>query len=1114
MPRLLALLGLSATAAYAQCCDYPVDNCGDSKVAEGCVCTFDPYCCTTQWDKQCFNEAVDVCGMDCSGPADTCSFVYDAAAQWDQAMNDLWNCEGTHDACSGENSLAAKEVFDLLAATVKVDNLFIGNGGVGISGDTVYNGILTHTQVSDWLGDLLTTFKDRGSNPPVVNLPKPNSCNPDALNDFTSSLQVIGDDGNVYTSLTYVGIENRFDPNNPTAGSTRPTATFLSSLSRGNIENCLQVFPSGSSSGVSGCATCAPGFYPSGNNCLPCDACNGDKTGSYYVCPIDAGWGAASLRNSAGELDCANRIKYGPDTRAGLDYNAPSSVSGGTKIWRDAFCTSNEATTWVYNITVRQDDSIGIIDDFARTVIWIGDDENGFNIPGPQLATCFNDTIVVNLVNDIEVLGLDNNGQLSGEGTSIHWHGMFQLNNQFMDGVAQVTQCPINGLGGYFQYKYRTYPQGSFWYHSHTGEQYGDGMFGPLTVFERRSLNTYENEYDRDVIPMLMIGDWWHKLSQDLQSDLFFGLDANDPRAETTCAENGVTCIPRWSRFWPGDGAFNCICGGSTSDYRWTSGYMNGIGQNPDLLFNDPAQRYHQVKILPNGQRYRFRFVNSGFNYGMRMSIDQHTFRVIAADSTYLSNDAQARAQYSGVDSIVAFPGERYDFIVVAKTEQQLAGAGGRQFYIRGNTFNDSFWFFNESVRGYEFGFAQSNHEVKGILNYANRDGSFSEQSSSWWGNNSPLAQAEVAGLPPRVRKIVDTSQYMDWTNPIFFGYSIPAQNWITALRGDYTFEMDMWPGYPNPIPDPDVHIIFWVNGLMYPNYQLFIAKSPVRAYDPRDPFPADFDNTIDRPIIWARPTRPLVLTKGKDHLRNLNVIAPPEDSPGHDPTKNPPRGPASWGGRLMEYPPFSYGVANVTNMVSIPYQKWIRVYLQDGGPMVHPFHIHGYVTYMLGQKRKWSGSLREPQHPITAPCTRNDGGARLPMMLQADNPITCNRSGVQYTNGWGTETVPPVHSRSQPFFTSNDISFLNTRDPPRRDITLAIPHGWTVFQFYTDNPGAWFMHCHLEFHVGTGMAWAWLVGVDEVQNWLYSSTGVQELVSSQQDNCQDTEFEGPLQFW
>ena len=41
--------------------------------------------------------------------------------------------------------------------------------------------------------------------------------------------------------------------------------------------------------------------------------------------------------------------------------------------------------------------------------------------------------IVINVRNDLWM-----------EGVTIHWHGLPQKGTPFMDGVARVTQCPIN----------------------------------------------------------------------------------------------------------------------------------------------------------------------------------------------------------------------------------------------------------------------------------------------------------------------------------------------------------------------------------------------------------------------------------------------------------------------------------------------------------------------------------------------------------------------------------------------------------------------------------------------------------------------------------------------
>lgn len=64
-------------------------------------------------------------------------------------------------------------------------------------------------------------------------------------------------------------------------------------------------------------------------------------------------------------------------------------------------------------------------------------------------------------------------------GTSIHWHGVRQLNSVAQDGVPGVTQCPI-APGQSQTYQFRVTQYGSTWYHSHFSLQYGQGLFGGL----------------------------------------------------------------------------------------------------------------------------------------------------------------------------------------------------------------------------------------------------------------------------------------------------------------------------------------------------------------------------------------------------------------------------------------------------------------------------------------------------------------------------------------------------------------------------------------------------------------------------------------------------------
>ena len=76
--------------------------------------------------------------------------------------------------------------------------------------------------------------------------------------------------------------------------------------------------------------------------------------------------------------------------------------------------------------------------------------------PGPLIEACWGDEIIVHVTNNGHFgerapRGMtwerppQSNLDLSrtGNGTTIHWHGLFQRNTNQMDGVNGVTQCPI-----------------------------------------------------------------------------------------------------------------------------------------------------------------------------------------------------------------------------------------------------------------------------------------------------------------------------------------------------------------------------------------------------------------------------------------------------------------------------------------------------------------------------------------------------------------------------------------------------------------------------------------------------------------------------------------------
>ncbi|MEO6151636.1 MAG: copper resistance system multicopper oxidase [Croceibacterium sp.] len=83
------------------------------------------------------------------------------------------------------------------------------------------------------------------------------------------------------------------------------------------------------------------------------------------------------------------------------------------------------------------------------------------------------------------------------EDSSIHWHGIlvpFQ-----MDGVPGVSFPGIKP-GATFTYEFPVVQSGTYWYHSHSGEQEQDGVYGPIVI---EPAGTDPVAYDREHVIVL-----------------------------------------------------------------------------------------------------------------------------------------------------------------------------------------------------------------------------------------------------------------------------------------------------------------------------------------------------------------------------------------------------------------------------------------------------------------------------------------------------------------------------------------------------------------------------------------------------------------------------------
>nr|BAO09160.1 laccase3 [Agaricus brasiliensis] len=229
-------------------------------------------------------------------------------------------------------------------------------------------------------------------------------------------------------------------------------------------------------------------------------------------------------------------------------------------------------------------------DGFFRTASVI----NGVN-PAPAIR---GDRVIMRVIN-----ALIDQGEILG--TTIHWHGIFQAGTNFMDGVHGVTQCPIAPLES-FEYNFPVEQTGTYWYHSHIGVQYCDGVRGALVIYDPD--DPHKSLYDvDDESTIITLSEWYHTPAVDLLNAPAF--------ADSTL--------------------------------------INGLGRYP----TGPRSPLTVINVI-RGRRYRLRLVSISCDPNFIFSIDGHTLTVIEADGVTLEPQT--------VDNVQIFAAQRYSLILNA----------------------------------------------------------------------------------------------------------------------------------------------------------------------------------------------------------------------------------------------------------------------------------------------------------------------------------------------------------------------------------------------------------------------------------------------------------------
>lgn len=214
------------------------------------------------------------------------------------------------------------------------------------------------------------------------------------------------------------------------------------------------------------------------------------------------------------------------------------------------------------------------------------------SMPGPSIFLYENQKITIIVQNN-----------LLNEAITIHWHGIDQLGWPAMDGVAFVTQCPILP-GQYFNYTFQPRFSGTYWYHSHVGNQRDLGLFGAFIVLKQYDSIPLKDQH------LIMLQEWNHMY--DSTTLLKAGLEKTftDP----------------------------------------TSILINGKGE---LENNNAPLQVYEIDRQSWG-RHLFRMIGVGSTGPLLFSVPEIPLNVIETDGYPI--------EPKRVDEIIIYPAERYDF--------------------------------------------------------------------------------------------------------------------------------------------------------------------------------------------------------------------------------------------------------------------------------------------------------------------------------------------------------------------------------------------------------------------------------------------------------------------
>ncbi len=273
-------------------------------------------------------------------------------------------------------------------------------------------------------------------------------------------------------------------------------------------------------------------------------------------------------------------------------------------------------------------------------------------IPGPLIRLKEGQDVILHVTNHLK------------EVSSIHWHGI--LLPSHMDGVPGVSFGGIQP-GTTFTYQFPVKQSGTYWYHSHSGGQELQGMYGAMIL---DPIEPEPFQYDRDYV--VILSEWSDESAEDMLDHLkkfsgYYNYQKRDAREFLLdAARRG---------FWP-----------TLRNYvMWDemrmdpTDFADVTGSTFTFLMNGLPPAGNWTGLCRPGERVRLRFINAAAMTFYDVRIPGLTMTVVQADGQ--------NVQPVAVEEFRFGPAETYDVIVQPNVDQAytiFAETMDRSGYARG----------------------------------------------------------------------------------------------------------------------------------------------------------------------------------------------------------------------------------------------------------------------------------------------------------------------------------------------------------------------------------------------------------------------------------------------